>query len=296
MGYILHVLCVTLLSLASCPRLVAASNVLGFGAAGGRSHQFAILRVGQELQTRGHNFTMLVSSQEGLDLGKLGSRSFEGLKVVHFAGPRGIGTAEWFANLPRDVAQAMHQFQADQMKIAQHLHGDTATLQQLRETRFDAYLKDAWYWPADLLQDLLDVPSIDVLPFPIGMPLFEQSLSIPNELAYVPQLGVDYTTNMTFLQRTHNYLQAWLMRLFVMRLSKSYIRQFVAQTGQHMRSLETGRSAASAVVASVDWSVEYPFPLPPKVQEIPRTICSSLHLTSSSWIGPHRMIYWDIQQ
>lgn len=56
------------------------------------------------------------------------------------------------------------------------------------------------------------------------------------------------------------------MRLFVMRLSKSYIRQFVAQTGQHMRSLETGRSAASAVVASVDWSVEYPFPLPPKVQ------------------------------
>ena len=105
MGYILHVLCVTLLSLASCPRLVAASNVLGFGAAGGRSHQFAILRVGQELQTRGHNFTMLVSSQEGLDLGKLGSRSFEGLKVVHFAGPKGIGTAEWFANLPRDVAQ-----------------------------------------------------------------------------------------------------------------------------------------------------------------------------------------------
>ena len=61
---------------------------------------------------------------------------------------------------------------------------------------FDAYLKDAWYWPADLLQDLLDVPSIDVLPFLIGMPLFEQSLSIPNELAYVPQLGVDYTTNM----------------------------------------------------------------------------------------------------
>lgn len=28
----------------------------------------------------------------------------------------------------------MHQFQADQIKIAQHLHGDTATLQQLRET------------------------------------------------------------------------------------------------------------------------------------------------------------------
>lgn len=80
----------------------------------------------------------------------------------------------------------------------------------------------------------------------------------------------------TFLQRTHNYLQAWLMRLFVMRLSKSYIRQFVAQTGQHMRSLETGRSAASAVVASVDWSVEYPFPLPPKIQ---------VHLLMMQWFA-----------
>ena len=88
MGYILHVLCVTLLSLASCPRLVAASNVLGFGKAGGRSHQFAILRVGQELQTRGHNSTMLVSSHEGLDLGKLGmrSRSFEGPRYIESTG------------------------------------------------------------------------------------------------------------------------------------------------------------------------------------------------------------------
>ena len=61
---------------------------------------------------------------------------------------------------------------------------------------FDAYLKDAWYWPADLLQDLLGVPAIDVLPFPIGMPMLEQSLSIPNQVAYVPQVGVDYTANM----------------------------------------------------------------------------------------------------
>ena len=60
----------------------------------------------------------------------------------------------------------------------------------------DAHLKDAWYWPADLLQDLLGVPSVDVLPFPIGMPMFERSLSIPNEVAYVPQIGIDYTNIM----------------------------------------------------------------------------------------------------
>lgn len=61
---------------------------------------------------------------------------------------------------------------------------------------FEAYVKDAWYWPADLLQDLLNVSGIDVLPFPIAMPMFEQSLSIPNVIAYVPQVGIDYTPNM----------------------------------------------------------------------------------------------------
>ena len=28
----------------------------------------------------------------------------------------------------------MHSFQADQMAVAEHLHGDTATLQQLRKS------------------------------------------------------------------------------------------------------------------------------------------------------------------
>ena len=67
-------------------------------------------------------------------------------------------------------------------------------------------------------------------------------------------------------QRTHNYLQAWLVRLFVNRLSNSYIKTFIAKTGQPIRSYARGRTSAVAVIASVDWAVEYPFPVPPKVQ------------------------------
>ena len=51
-----------------------------------------------------------------------------------------------------------------------------------------------------------------------------------------------------------------------MRLSRSYITDFTAKTGQHIRSHEQGRTAASAAVASVDWALEYPFPVPPNVQ------------------------------
>jgi len=70
-----------------------------------RSHQFAVLRVGQELAKRGHNFTLLVSSEEALDKQRLGKRAFDGLHVVTFQGPEGIGTQEWFVNQPRDVAE-----------------------------------------------------------------------------------------------------------------------------------------------------------------------------------------------
>ncbi len=58
------------------------------------------------------------------------------------------------------------------------------------------FLKDAWYWPADFLEELLAVPSVDVCPFSLGMPSFETTLSIPNHVAWMPQLGTSYTPSM----------------------------------------------------------------------------------------------------
>ncbi len=84
---------------------VAAVNVLGFAVPGARSHQFAVLRGGQELAKRGHNLILLVSSEEALDKQRLGKRAFDGLHVATFQGPEGIGTQEWFVNQPRDVAE-----------------------------------------------------------------------------------------------------------------------------------------------------------------------------------------------
>ncbi|KAL0052620.1 hypothetical protein WJX82_004873 [Trebouxia sp. C0006] len=210
----------------------------GVSVPGARSHQFAVLRVGQELAKRGHNFTLLVSSEEALDKPRLGTRVFDGLHVATFQGPEGIGTQEWFVNQPRDVAEAMRAFQSDQMAMAEHLHADVATIQQLKDTGFDIYLKDCWYWPADVLEDVLSVVS----------------------------LGTAYHTNMTFLQRTRNYLQAWLVRLLVMRVSDDHTRRFCIKTGQRIRSFEQGTTGAAAVIVSADWAIEHPFPMPPKVQ------------------------------
>lgn len=82
---------------------VNAVSVLGFALIGGRSHQHCVLRIGQELAARGHNFTLLVSDKENVDVQRLGSKAFPGLNVVQFAGPPGLGSFEWFQALSRDI-------------------------------------------------------------------------------------------------------------------------------------------------------------------------------------------------
>ena len=95
-----------LVLLAACLLLISdvkAVSVLGFALIGGRSHQHCVLRIGQELAARGHNFTLLVSDKENLTVEKLGSKAFPGLIVVQFAGPPGLGSFEWFQALSRDT-------------------------------------------------------------------------------------------------------------------------------------------------------------------------------------------------
>ena len=82
---------------------VQSKSVLGFAAIGARSHQYCMLRIGQELAARGHHFTLLVSSLERLSIQDLGSKSFAGLEVVTFDGPPGVGTPEWYEQLSRDL-------------------------------------------------------------------------------------------------------------------------------------------------------------------------------------------------
>ncbi len=82
---------------------VQAGSILGFAAIGARSHQYCMLRIGQELAARGHTFTLLVSDLENLSIHELGSKAFPGLNIVPFKGPPGIGTKEWYEQLSRDL-------------------------------------------------------------------------------------------------------------------------------------------------------------------------------------------------
>lgn len=62
-------------------------------------------------------------------------------------------------------------------------------------TGYDLILRDAVMWPSALLGDLLQVPTVEVIPLPMSS-LNAAPHSIPNPIAYIPQLGTSLTPHM----------------------------------------------------------------------------------------------------
>ena len=63
---------------------------------------------------------------------------------------------------------------------------------------FDLILWDACFWPGAFFQDLVGIPnSVELFPTAMLMPWYwEFAHSIPNPVAYAPQVGLPYTPNM----------------------------------------------------------------------------------------------------
>ena len=54
---------------------------------------------------------------------------------------------------------------------------------------YDVLLRDNTIWPAAVLEELLQVPSVELIPTHLAAPLYSFDQSIPNPIAYVPQFG-----------------------------------------------------------------------------------------------------------
>ena len=57
-------------------------------------------------------------------------------------------------------------------------------------------LRDATNWPSAVLEEILQVPSVELLPIALAAPLYDKDHSIPNPIAYVPQFGSGLHPNM----------------------------------------------------------------------------------------------------
>ena len=68
-----------------------------------------------------------------------------------------------------------------------------------------------------------------------------------------------------FWQRVWNYWNSWITKLLHMETTISSIHKFRKQTGQAIRTDAAGATPSAAVIAGVDWALECPRPLSPKV-------------------------------
>lgn len=82
------------------PELPVGSFILGFVMVGTSSHQMLRLKIGRELISRGHTFSLLVNAYDALSL-QVVSR-VPGIQVLRFQGPLYAGTEEWAAS-PQEV-------------------------------------------------------------------------------------------------------------------------------------------------------------------------------------------------
>jgi len=67
-----------------------------------------------------------------------------------------------------------------------------------------------------------------------------------------------------FWQRIRNYIQRQLLQQ-MQRAALADVALFIKQTGQKLRFYEQGVSTSTAIIAILDWALEFPQPLPPRV-------------------------------
>ena len=94
-----HWLVILVLATAS---MADTNSVLGMAAVGGSSHVSALARIGLELQARGHNFAVLVSSKDMISKARLAKGPFRSIRQVEFNGPERIGTEISLTAVDRD--------------------------------------------------------------------------------------------------------------------------------------------------------------------------------------------------
>ncbi|KAK9826069.1 hypothetical protein WJX74_009969 [Apatococcus lobatus] len=215
---------------------------------------------------RGHNFTMLMSSGDELGQARLARKPFDALRKLNFSGPPDVGTETWLRQLKRDPVKDFEWIRQTGLSLARSLLADKECFAALKADNYDLILRDTIGWQTQLLSKMLEVPEVDILTAGVALPLLGPRYSIPNRIAYIPQMGSLLPSVMTFKQRLQNYAWYLLFRYAIMAGKSTEERQLAESYGYDLDSSWLPRSTAPALIAGGDWALEYPMPLPPKVQ------------------------------
>ncbi|KAK9844253.1 hypothetical protein WJX84_002083 [Apatococcus fuscideae] len=202
------------------------------------------------------------------DEARLARKPFDALRKLNFSGPPDVGTETWLRQLKRDPVKDFEWIRQTGLSLARSLLADKECFAALKADNYDLILRDTIGWQTQLLSKMLEVPEVDILTAGVALPLLGPRYSIPNRIAYIPQMGSLLPSVMTFKQRLQNYAWYLLFRYAIMAGKSTEERQLAESYGYDLDSSWLPRSTAPALIAGGDWALEYPMPLPPKVQVV----------------------------
>ena len=88
----------------------------------------------------------------------------------------------------KDGVQNLGWLKECSLRVARSLMEDNDTIAQLKADKYDLVLRDTLSWPALLPAQILGIPHVDVLTTGVLQPFFASKYSIPNPIAYMPQM------------------------------------------------------------------------------------------------------------
>lgn len=108
--------------------------------------------------------------------------------------------------------QSVRKLTVGHRLVAKSLYADTNTMDQLKVTGFDLFLRDTSSWPCEVLSQTLSLPSVEVLPLAPSA-FFAKRQGFSNPIAYIPQLGVDFLPKMVSRACLHQGCHCWSLCL-----------------------------------------------------------------------------------
>ncbi|CAL5226001.1 g8804 [Coccomyxa viridis] len=242
------------------------------------SHTFVMVKVVQELAARGHQVLMVIPESDLSTLDKVDASSFN---VTTY---KAAFTKQEVKELVRGTRQAVGSnflgslesflvYLESLMGYCRLFLADKTAETVMKEFDPDVLVGDVAYACALGQSEILRrgegrgrLPRVMVSALPILDPLVPGRMeNMPNNLAYVPQMGTSLSNRMTFLERLKNAVfyygtkvgEQWRALPMYLSLGKEH----------NVDCLSTEVSHGSTMfLYNMDFAMEWPRPLPPNVQ------------------------------
>ncbi|XP_020043126.1 UDP-glucuronosyltransferase 2A3 isoform X2 [Castor canadensis] len=243
------------------------------------SHWLNLKTVLEELTERGHEVTVLTSSQYFLvDYNKPSVLNFE---VIHVPYDRetAINVVNEFLEVAVNVMPKLPLWQsASEMQrfllkaterfalLCRNAVYNESLMKKLQESKYDVMVIDPVAPCGELVAELLQVPFVNTLRFSMGSTVEKYCGQLPIPPSYVPVAMGGLTDKMTFMERVKNIMLTLFFEFFLQPYDFKFWDQFYSEVLGRPTTLCETMGKAEIWLIRTYWDFEFPRPYLPNFE------------------------------